>query len=209
MVVDAGGPVFFQLLEQRGIAYRGQLEDFGHAVEQVAARLGGQKAAVEQHGQRRLEAAQAVYAAVEADAVLDAQGGIDVAHERGGHLDVRNAAPVGGGQKADHVGQHAATDGNDGLGAAVDGEFIQPAGQVEPGLRVLARLAGRAFHNARVQVVVAKPGADSVTVEGEHVGVHHHKAAACVGPAVAQQLRAVGRKQVGRFDDIPAHEIGR
>src|SRR5690606_2183928 len=130
---EAGSAALLQQAEQAGVGNHRELDDLAYPVFEVAAMKSAEQAAVEQHLAGRLEAAEAVLVAVEIDTGLDADRGIDVTHQRGRHLDVRHPAPVAGGGETDHVGKHAAADGNDGLIASVKGKTIELAQYAQPG----------------------------------------------------------------------------
>src|SRR5574338_362906 len=104
-------------------------------------RKSGQQSPVEEHGARRLEAAQPVLVTVEIHAGLDAYRSVDIAHERRRHLDVRNATPVGGGDEADDVRQNAAANGDDRLIAPMYREGVERPQHLLPRLERLGVLS--------------------------------------------------------------------
>ena len=84
-----------------------------------AARAGGSVASrsVSQSTAARLpEGADQVLALGQVDAGLAADGRVDLAEQRGGHVHDGDAPVVDGGGEAGHVGDHAAADGHDRVG---------------------------------------------------------------------------------------------
>lgn len=115
-----GGSVLLQQAKELRAAHKGELHDFAHAVDEVAAVLGGDEGLVEPGGQRGVEGTDAVFErphcrVVPIDAALDADAGVDDGQQGGWNSDVRNAASVTAGGKADNVQETAAANGDDGL----------------------------------------------------------------------------------------------
>src|SRR5690606_64698 len=198
---DAGSAALLQHRDQARIGDHRELDDLAHAILEMAPGEGAEQAAVEQDPARRLEAAEAILAAVEIDAGLDAYRRIDVAHEGGRYLDVRHAAAVARGGKTDHVGQHAAADGDDGLVAAVDGKAVELAQHAHPGFGGLAGFSSRKDEEARRDALLREIGLDACAVMPVHALVDHHEAA----PArdAAGQQRVVTRvEDIGHADQV-------
>src|SRR5215207_7678361 len=91
----------------------------------MTARQGTEEGFIQQNFLRRLERSQTILIAIEIEAVLYADRGIYIAHQRGRHFDVRYAAAIGTCDKCDHVGQYAAANGNDRLISPMNREGIQ------------------------------------------------------------------------------------
>ena len=106
----------------------------------LAGRQGGQDLGVAQHRRRLPERADEVLALGQVHAGLAADGGVDLAEQRGGDVDDRDAAVVHrGGEPAD-VGDQPAADRDDGVGAG-EAPLGEVAAQRLDGGQRLGRLA--------------------------------------------------------------------
>ena len=111
------GRVFLDELQDALIGDEAALDDLGHAGDQLVLGQRGQGVEVHQHAGRRVEGADQVLALGGVDAGLAAHRGVDHAQQRGRDVDDLDAAQPGGGDEAGQVGDGAAADGDDGVGA--------------------------------------------------------------------------------------------
>ena len=110
---EDGGPLLGEPVEEARARRHPVLHDFVQARAKLPSRQRAEHRRVDDHGVRLVERADEVLAKGMVDADFAANRAIDLRQQRGGHVDQRDAAEVGGGRKPGHVPDHAAAKGDD------------------------------------------------------------------------------------------------
>ena len=102
-----------QEVEEGAVADDAGFDGFLQAGAEFGGGEGGEGVDVGEDGERVVEAADEVFAGGEVDAGFAADGAVDLREQRGGDLDVADAAHVDGGEEAGHVADDAAAEGDE------------------------------------------------------------------------------------------------
>ena len=190
---DDRGGVLLDQVEDGRVGDEAALDDLGHAGDDLVLRQRVQRVEVREDTGRRVERAHQVLALGGVDAGLAADGGVHHAQQAGGHVDDLDAAQPGRGDEAGEVGDGAAADGDDGVGA---GEVVlaQHLPAERGHLDVLAFFGVRDFGGQRGEAGGGQLLADGVAGEPQGPGVDDQDAL----DALPQQAGRLGQQAAAR-----------
>lgn len=152
------------------------LEHFRKAVRYVSSRNGLYKGPVQERGNRCDVGAQLILAVGEVHARLCPDAGIDVRQKRGGNPNVRRAPSVERRCEARDVQANPASDGDDGLGAAVDTKPLDFLQDLQDHLHALVLLRSGQGEDLVQDVFGLKVVCDLGAIEIVHDLIHHYEA---------------------------------
>ncbi len=190
--VDALRTMHLEQMEQMRVFDNGQLDDFADTVQDVTARQSFQESSIQKDPQGRLEAPQTILVTVEVDSVLDAYGSVDVSHEGGGYLDMRNATAVAAGDITDDIGQDTTADRDDRLVSTMDGKRVKLAQEIKIAIERLVYFTAGKKDNLGVDLPMSEIGRDLLATVLRHLAIQHHEPSPPLEPAGQKERRALG-----------------
>src|ERR1700690_2828862 len=157
---------------------------------------GFQEGSIQQNPTWSCEHSKPVLVAVEVDPGLNTDRGIDVSHQRRGHLDVRYAAAVTAGDKTDDIRQDSPPNCDDRLVSPVYGkgiQFLRDGKIAFHGFEVLAAGEGNDFG---IDQVLRKIIPDLCAEYPFDIGIHHDEPAGIFDFTLRQQGRVLRVEKV-------------
>src|SRR6185503_11373013 len=105
--------IAFQAIEERGVVNNSVFDDLREAGAEFASGQGRENLEIAQDQTRLVKGADQIFSGLEVDADFAADGAVHLREQRGGHLDKRDAAQIGGRNKTSQVSDHAPAEGED------------------------------------------------------------------------------------------------